>query len=610
MSARFLSLIFVVCLFFFSGVTISLAQGTPDAYANSTVSNVSKSTDNLLIGITHTFSCLAEGKSIIGTPCFASVDNNSVTSTLQENGYLSTKEVPSLGAVGMSQALILGLFTNPPIRSADYLANFGEQFGLTKPVYAQVGGSGNAVISPILNLWQLTRNIAYLVLIIIFIVVGFMIMFKSKINPQTVIGVQNAIPGLIIGLILITFSYFLSALLIDMTFVGTQVAGQILESTKPPIIGSGKTQEVLQNDNVLSIFNSFIKFPFNLRGSSNNISNFNDKQKELQTRVQEENRKSGSTSTDALDLSFVNKNSESGDIYKTIPTIISTLDFFDNQGLVSALIDRLLNIIGCQYGGAMGARIGKFADVQFLGFGVGGPAEAGGWFAGCGIGAVTLQSQKNTLIAIAFYLILMIALIVAMFKLLFSLISSYISIIIMTIGAPFYFLIGSMPGKGSVVGGWFNSMLANILVFPAVFMVFVFAAYLVQDSTNKFGTVNGIGAFSGSTLPMMGGFPPDVIRIILAYGVLLISPAVPEMVKGAFKVKGDNFGKTGMGNFMGGFTLGQGAGAQAYSRFWKGGAKGNELPKGPLGKGYGDLTEKAKKDNWPVINRLPGLKTS
>src|SRR3989344_4417049 len=119
----------------------------------------------------------------------------------------------------------MALYT-PPTSATLYLANLGESIGLSpKSALAQnVAGSGAGIIQPVIQLWQVIRNLAYLAFILVFLSVGFMIMFRSKINPQTVISVQAALPGLVIGLILITFSYFIAALIIDLAFVGVQLS--------------------------------------------------------------------------------------------------------------------------------------------------------------------------------------------------------------------------------------------------------------------------------------------------------------------------------------------------------------------------------------------------
>ncbi|MFZ5424405.1 MAG: hypothetical protein ACOZAO_01270 [Patescibacteria group bacterium] len=63
----------------------------------------------------------------------------------------------------------------------------------------------------ILQLWQVFRNVAYGILAIVMIVIGVMIMVRKKISPQVIVTVQNALPRVVLGVLLITFSYPIGA---------------------------------------------------------------------------------------------------------------------------------------------------------------------------------------------------------------------------------------------------------------------------------------------------------------------------------------------------------------------------------------------------------------
>lgn len=65
-------------------------------------------------------------------------------------------------------------------------------------------------------LWGRVRNIAYLMFVIVMIVIGFMIMFRSKIGGQTMVTIGNAIPNIIISLVLVTFSFAIAGFIIDI----------------------------------------------------------------------------------------------------------------------------------------------------------------------------------------------------------------------------------------------------------------------------------------------------------------------------------------------------------------------------------------------------------
>jgi hypothetical protein len=68
-------------------------------------------------------------------------------------------------------------------------------------------------------MWTASRDIAFGLFVIVAIVFAFMIMFRVKLSPQTVISVQSALPKIIIALILVTFSYAIAGFLIDLMYV-------------------------------------------------------------------------------------------------------------------------------------------------------------------------------------------------------------------------------------------------------------------------------------------------------------------------------------------------------------------------------------------------------
>jgi len=113
--------------------------------------------------------------------------------------------------------LIAGMYANPPVSSVEYFADLGRNLGIAQPAYAQ--GIGFEGLRPVLPIWKVFRNIAYLFFVIVFVFIGFAIMFRLKIDPQTVISIQNALPKVTVALILVTFSYAIAGLMIDLIYV-------------------------------------------------------------------------------------------------------------------------------------------------------------------------------------------------------------------------------------------------------------------------------------------------------------------------------------------------------------------------------------------------------
>ncbi len=106
---------------------------------------------------------------------------------------------------------------HPPASGVAYAYDLLQNAGLVKPAYAQ--GIGFAGLSPILPLWKTTRNIAYAAIILFMVAIGFMVIFRMKIDPKTVISVQAAIPKIVLTLIIITLSYPIVGFLVDMMYL-------------------------------------------------------------------------------------------------------------------------------------------------------------------------------------------------------------------------------------------------------------------------------------------------------------------------------------------------------------------------------------------------------
>lgn len=100
----------------------------------------------------------------------------------------------------------------------EYIADIGDSMGLPRASKAMAQGTGYGAMSSFLPFWKVFRNLAYSLYIIMFVVVGIMIMLRTKINAQTIITIQTALPNLLITLLLITFSYAIVGFMIDIMY--------------------------------------------------------------------------------------------------------------------------------------------------------------------------------------------------------------------------------------------------------------------------------------------------------------------------------------------------------------------------------------------------------
>jgi len=125
------------------------------------------------------------------------------------------------GAINGAAKIITSLYQTTPASSTEYLAyvqNNLHDKKIVQTAYAD-NGYGFTSLQPILSVWKAFRNVAYFFFVLGFILYGFMIMFRIKINPQTAITIQLALPKLIITLLLITFSYAIAGFMIDIFYL-------------------------------------------------------------------------------------------------------------------------------------------------------------------------------------------------------------------------------------------------------------------------------------------------------------------------------------------------------------------------------------------------------
>jgi len=89
-------------------------------------------------------------------------------------------------------------------------------------------GTGYNVLTPIIGLWEYSRNIVYGVYIIVLIVIAFLILLRRPLGGQEVITIANSLPSLVISIILVTFSYPICGLFIDAVYLGSNLAYNVL----------------------------------------------------------------------------------------------------------------------------------------------------------------------------------------------------------------------------------------------------------------------------------------------------------------------------------------------------------------------------------------------
>lgn len=120
--------------------------------------------------------------------------------------------------LGTTSRFIGFLYSTPPASTYAFVQDTAQTLGfIPRQAYAQ--GVGFTGLTALLPIWKAFRNMAYALLAVVMIVIGFMVMLRKKIDPKTVVTVQNALPRIVITLLLITFSYAIVGLLIDLMYL-------------------------------------------------------------------------------------------------------------------------------------------------------------------------------------------------------------------------------------------------------------------------------------------------------------------------------------------------------------------------------------------------------
>lgn len=146
------------------------------------------------------------------------------------NTYRVSKTSGSL--LGVAHVLDDYLYNEPPPVNMAYFWNDSIKYipvvnsALAADLYEN---NPHPLISAILVVWKGVRNIALGLMSAILLYTGILIVLRKKVNSQLVVTVQYAIPKIIIGLLLIIFSYPIGALITNLGWTLFFSAGPIIK---------------------------------------------------------------------------------------------------------------------------------------------------------------------------------------------------------------------------------------------------------------------------------------------------------------------------------------------------------------------------------------------
>jgi hypothetical protein len=402
------------------------------------------------------------------------------------------------GAVRVMGSL-MGMLYTPPFHSGDYFSYLAQNFGLTKHAYAQSYGIGFTGLHPILNIWTAFRNIVYLLFVLVFVVIGIAIMLRVKIDPRTVMTIQNQIPKIIIGILLVTFSFAIAGFLIDLMYVFIYLFYGIFSS-----IPGSNLQELspiaLQGKTAIGVVSGLSNQGWGVFGFADNIAR--------------------PISSMFAQLIHLNQ-----DVIRNITvsgTVGDIIGLFNNT---TSLFDFGVDVISILSAFQFGAQAATMAPT-FLGTT---SAPVVGGIAFLGAYAFIETSLRNVVPYAIPFLVILIAVIATLFRLWIVLLLAYVNFLIDVAMAPFWIVSGILPG-GEKIGfqAWIRDMVANLAVFPVTLAMLMLGKLFVDG----FGPTQ-----TTDFVPPLIGNPgsQNMIGSLLGVGIILITPEVLKMTKAAFK---------------------------------------------------------------------------
>lgn len=145
-------------------------------------------------------------------------DGASYVGTSLANVYTRGVRGSLLGVAGLLEGVVVNEAL--PVNFAYYWNQSISKLPFANKALAADLGSNYAnmpVISGVYSFWKVARDVSLGLMAAVLLYTGIMIIMRKKVNAQLVVSVQYAIPKILIGIVLILFSYAIGAFL---TYIG------------------------------------------------------------------------------------------------------------------------------------------------------------------------------------------------------------------------------------------------------------------------------------------------------------------------------------------------------------------------------------------------------
>lgn len=434
--------------------------------------------------------------------------------------------------MGFVSNMVAVPFANPPASGAYYVYDSFKNAGFIPRAYA-AEGVGFASLKPFSEIWKVFRNVTYLILVVILISIGFMIMFRMKLNPQTVISIENSLPKIVISLILITFSFAIAGFLIDMMYILIALSISVLSGNgSTQFFSAAQFQNKYLTANFTVLEQSLFPKDFMILNSINDLSS------KIPTPI-----KFLVPQLFALDALHIlpiremfNLITLGFNLYLILPGIIKAMTY--GFGVLASLVfgvGVIMNIFGSS------GILTLFNNItgQALTFG-----GSFGQLPGAAIGLIVVIAVGFLALIVGPPLILglliLFTVLLLFFRIFFMLLAAYIKILLFIIFAPIFMLFEAIPGRNAFAF-WFKNIVAELLTFP-ITIILLITGYLIVNNLSIGATVGALNRNITTptfwTPPFLTGINPTAFLFIVGMGIIFSIPTIVKMIKELMGVKG------------------------------------------------------------------------
>jgi hypothetical protein len=369
------------------------------------------------------------------------------------------------------------------------MENLVEEIEESQDKGEEVTKSGYNYLKDYLHLdsvWKMFRNIAYVFFIIIMIIAGFMIMFRKKLPGQVVVSLGNTLPQVILGIILVTFSFSIVGIVMDAGKFSMNVVSNVFVSAYEDAGVQWPEERIVSVESLGPLANQAMQAAKReglIMRVVKKIPIFGERIVDLANSL---GKTIVNTAFETFAVVFINMQ---------LDTAIQEDANIDAAPGVDVVLDPAVEVVELVFD----TTVLKTTQILLIPFLV-----------------------RN--------IILLLVTLYASFKLFITMIATYLKLFMNVVFGPIQIAFGSLPGNFSMTTKWFKSVVANVLVFVGIHLIINLFSFLSMSiDTTKFNFFGNKGVFWPNWIISFEG--------VILIGGYLFASSMPKIINGMLQVE-------------------------------------------------------------------------